>query len=421
MAGVAEGDGAEPSRLEGQMLLGGLAFATFLVTAASVIVSPFLLDLTRELTVDLAAAGNLVAYQNLTWGVSALIAGSLSDRLGRRPVLVAGLILNGISSLGVAFSPSYASIAAWRALGGVGGGAFMGTVFAAASDPFPSKRRGRALGWVMTGQSLSLLLGVPSATFLGAYVGWRGVFEVHAVGVALALVVVWLVARRGAHARASQPLPLRDAFRVLDWQSGALLFSSMAERICYSGFAVFLPTYLLAVYGVSLQALAMMLALVAVGNLVGNLAGSSLSDRTPARLLLFVASLVVTAGLGVAVFRWQPGLTVTLALGFGYALSNAFGRPALLASLSEVSSRARGAVLGLNIAFSSSGWLAATGLGGWLIDSSGFGALGGLTLAVGMTGALLTAASWLGRTVPVEAAAEASALPPVRRGHAPDD
>ena len=47
----------------------------------------------------------------------------------------------------------------------------MGTVFATVSDHVQPSRRGSALGWVMTGQSLSLVLGVPLATLIGAQAG----------------------------------------------------------------------------------------------------------------------------------------------------------------------------------------------------------------------------------------------------------
>ena len=47
------------------------------------------------------------------------------------------------------------------------------SAFAAASDLVPASQRGKALGWVMTGQSMSLVLGTPLVTYLGAQAGWR--------------------------------------------------------------------------------------------------------------------------------------------------------------------------------------------------------------------------------------------------------
>ena len=49
-----------------------------------------------------------------------------------------------------------------------------GVVFAEVSARVEDYQRGRALGWVMTGQSLTLVLGVPLAAYVGSMIGWRG-------------------------------------------------------------------------------------------------------------------------------------------------------------------------------------------------------------------------------------------------------
>lgn len=100
----------------------------------------------------------------------------------------------------------------------------------------------------------------------------------------------------------------------------ALLAAGTMERACFAGMGVYLATYLRAAYDGSLQGLAGALALVAIGTLAG------------------------------------PGLA--------YSLANAVGRPPLLAALSEVSPEARGAILALNVASASIGWIGATALAG---------------------------------------------------------
>ena len=67
----------------------------------------------------------------------------------------------------------------------------------------------------------------------------------------------------------------------------------------------------------------------------------------------------------------------------------------MLTLLSRVSAEARGAVLGLNITFSSLGWIGATVVGGLVVSAFGFGALGLLTFGFGMAGACLALTHWL--------------------------
>ena len=102
----------------------------------------------------------------------------------------------GCALLGTAQATSYAQAVACQALGGLGGGCFTGTVFATVSDHVPPSGRGRALGWVVTGQSLSLVLGVPLVTFIGSFGGWRGALVAHALATMLSAFAVWLAVPR---------------------------------------------------------------------------------------------------------------------------------------------------------------------------------------------------------------------------------
>jgi DHA1 family inner membrane transport protein len=144
--------------------------------------------------------------------------------------------------------------------------------------------------------------------------------------------------------------------------------------------------------------LALALALVSLGNLAGNVLGGWLADRVVvARPLIFAGASTVTAVLALPLMLWHPGVAWSVALGFAYSLANAAGRPAVMATLSEVPGEVRGVVLGLNITMSSVGWLAASGLGGWLVARHGFGSLGVLTAAVALVGSLLAIVAWRAR------------------------
>jgi MFS transporter, DHA1 family, inner membrane transport protein len=385
----------DPSARAPALLLATLCWAVFMIAGAATAIAPFLLDMARDLGTGLAAVANLIAFLSVAWGVMSLVAGSASDRLGRRPILLATLLCCAVSRVGLATAESYGVAVAWQIVGGLGGGGFMGTVFAAVSDHVGPAGRGRALGWVITGQSLSLVFGVPAFTLLGGLIGWRRAIGVQAAVMLATAVAVWLAlppsparpAARERHSAASiLPLLRPDVL--------ALLAASAMERGCFAGLTVYLATYLVVSYGVAPGALAVALALVAAGNLVGNVLGGQLADRLPARALTFAVASLLTGLFALPLMLWQPGLAGSIALGFAYSLANSVGRPALMAVLSEISSGARGAVLGLNITTGSLGWLGAASLGGWLIGHYGFGGLGVLSAAAAVAGAALGLWSW---------------------------
>lgn len=378
-------------------MLATLSVVTFLVTGSAVALAPFLLEIAGDIGATLTAVANLVAVMSVSWGVVSVTAGAASDRIGRRPVLVAAVLTLGAARLGLALSHGYGAAVMWQLLAGVGGGGFMGTVFATVSDHVAPAQRGRALGWVITGQSLSLVIGVPLVTLLGAFGGWRVAIAVHAGTALIAAVAVWLSVPGGPGVPAA-PGRSRGRLRdVVGTRILALLLANTMERTCFATMAVYLATFLLTTYEVEMHALALALALVALGNLAGNLLGGWFADRVVARPLVFTVTSAVTGALGLPLMLWHPGVTLSVALGFAYSLANAAGRPALMATLSEVPADVRGAILGLNVTMSSVGWLGAAALGGWLVGSHGFESLGVLTAAAAGAGALFAIVAWRAR------------------------
>ncbi|MFO1350823.1 MAG: MFS transporter [Gammaproteobacteria bacterium] len=386
-----------PRRLRG--MLAALCLATFLASASGIVLSPYLRAIAQDFATDLAASANLLTYVAIAWGITAMVAGAISDRLGRRALLIIGILVMAVASVGFALAHEYLTAALWRGLTGVGGGIFMGTVFAAVADHIPSEARGRALGWVITGQSLALVLGVPLFTWLGAFGGWRGAMIAHgALGLVTALGIAVLVPADPAKHSATGAR--RAPLRVI-WKAPllTLLGASITERLCFATAAVYLATFLQESYGVSLAALAIGLGFVALGNLAGNVLGGFIADRFRARPLVFATSSAVTAVLALPLLLWNGGLALSLILGFAYSLANSLGRPALMATLSEVPREVRGTVLGLNSTMASIGWIGASALGGWLLTRFGFASLGVFCALASGLGTLLALAHWRLRRV----------------------
>jgi DHA1 family inner membrane transport protein len=267
-------------------------------------------------------------------------------------------------------------------------------VFATVSDHVAPNQRGRSLGWVVTGQSLALVLGVPAMTLAGALSGWRGAVLIHATVVLGGTAMVWLVVPHAAASTRQAPMSVRAMSRLVGPRVLVLLLAGSAERVCYSALVVFLPTFLLTRFGIDLPTLALGLSLVAAGNVIGNMLGGQLTDRLPTPQLVVATSMALAGALALPILLWSPSIAIAVGLGFAYTLVNASSRPPLLTLLSHVSSEARGAVLGLNITFASLGWLGATVLGGYVVAVSGFGGLGILVFGFGLLGALLSLVHW---------------------------
>ncbi|MGE3909025.1 MAG: MFS transporter [Chloroflexota bacterium] len=384
---------APKQRRSRRFVLASLVLASYLANVSAIAMTPFLLQVASDLQVDMSAIGILLSASSVTWGIVSVFAGAASDRFGRRPVMLIGLFGLAVSPLGLAISTVFPAAFLSRVTGGFGGGAFMGTAMAAAADAFPPAERGRALGWMITGQSVSLVLGVPMVAYIGSFLGWRGALAIQGAAVVIAAVLVWLAVPPQQPRQATNVIPAPPVWQLLKPNVLALLTANTMERFCYGGVAVYLATYLVTSYGIALDVLAVGLSVVALGNLVGNFIGGELSDRLRSRTALAAISLAATGLLALPLLLWQPGLIISICLGFVYTVANAVGRPSLVAGVSEVSNESRGALLGVNMTFASFGWLGSQAFGGWLIATSGFQVFGVLTAICGVVGAVFAVAA----------------------------
>jgi MFS transporter, DHA1 family, inner membrane transport protein len=380
-----------PARLllSGRMpwaLLAAASLAMFTAAASGTTRAPFLIDMARDLLVSVPLVANLVAVTSIAWGLASMLAGAGSDRWGRRPFLIGGPLALALASAGVATADSFLGVAAWATLGGGCCGMFTGVIFTEVSGRVSAGQQGRALGWVMSGQSLTLLVGVPVAAWVGSSIGWRGVnLGVGALALTSAMGMFATTTARADNGSASaRRVPSMRA--ALSRPVLQLLAMGIAERVCYGLVAVYYATFLQSTFGLLLDAVALPLGVFALGNILGTLLGGQLADRLPNRLAIFAAAMLASAVAAIALFGWQDDLATAVALGFVYVFFNAIARPSLMASLSDVPEYVRGTVMGLNVTCSSIGWLGAAALGGWMIGAYGFAGFGPLAAAVAVIG-----------------------------------
>jgi predicted MFS family arabinose efflux permease len=370
-------------------LIVSAAFALFAISASGNTRAPFLIEMARDLGTTVPLTANLMAMNAISWGVASLFAGAWSDRIGRRPFLIGGPIGLTVSMTGIALSQTYGGVAFWVTAAGAAAGSVSAAVATEVSTRVPDSQRGRALGWALSGQSLAMLLGLPLAAAFGALVGWRGVhIGFGAITLASALSL-FLVTRRPAGAAAGTRRPGGGYRAALKGPVLRLLLMGVAERSCYALAITFFAAFLQISYGVTLAGLAIPLALFALGNICGTLAGGQLADRLGDRRVTYAVAMLGAGAISLPLFLWQGGVAASVLLGFLFVLCTSIARPCVMASLGSVPEEIRGTVLGLNVTSACVGWLGAAALGGMLLAFFGFGAFAAMSAAFALFGAAL--------------------------------
>ncbi|MFE0762465.1 MFS transporter [Streptomyces smyrnaeus] len=154
-----------------------VAFVTLLIIGTDLfVISPLLPDISREYGVSAATAGNSVTVFSLAYMAGAPLAGSLADRLGRRAVLITGLVVFGFANALTGLSPDFAVLLAARVLAGLAASAVTPSVQALVGQTAPAEGRGSWMAVATAGFLVSLATGAPTGTAVASLFSWRETF-----------------------------------------------------------------------------------------------------------------------------------------------------------------------------------------------------------------------------------------------------
>ncbi len=245
-------------------------------------------------------------------GIGAIMVGPLTDRFGRRRVVIACVVWFSLLTLAVALAQSVFVFTALRFVAGLGLGAVLPTALAYMSEDARPGRNGTAVTRTMTGYHVGAVLTALLALWLIDAVSWRAMFVVG--GVAGLLVVPLLWAKLPESAAYLRSIEGRDqdatevASRTSQVLRGRYLTTSVA--ICVASFMGLLLVYGLNTWlpkimgeaGYSIKAGTGLLLALNVGAVIGLLIAGALSDargNKPTVLLWFGLAAVFLALLSI--------------------------------------------------------------------------------------------------------------------------
>lgn len=375
-----------PSPPSSRLPLGlyALTAGAFGIGTTEFVIMGLLMQVAADLHVSIAAAGLLISGYALGVFVGAPLLTAATNRMPRKAVLVALMVVFTLGNLACALAPNYELLMVARVVTSLAHGTFFGVGAVVATGLVSEDRKASAISIMFTGLTVATLLGVPAGAWLGLEYGWRATFwAVTAIGVFATVIIATLVP---ADHSAPTPLSFREELRVVTRPQ--VLLGLLMTVLGFGGmFTVYtyIQPLLTQVTGFADAAVSPILLVFGVGMIVGNLLGGRFADRRLATALLGTLALLALV-MGVMSFALHSRWAMILFTGLLGAAAFATVSPLQLWVLQKASD-AQSLASSLNIGAFNLG----NALGAWL---------GGVVISQGLG---LSALPWVAALVPASA------------------
>jgi len=283
---------------------------------AELLPASLLTPMAQELGITQGMAGQSLTVTALAAIFASLFAASLTRRIDRRLVVMGYSVLLIVSSLLAAFGPGFGLMLFGRVLLGLALGGFWSMAASLTMRLAPPADVPKALSMVFGGVSVALVIAAPAGSYLGAILGWRGVFVVSAV---LGVICLAWQARTLPRMPAQGSGGAGAVFAV--FKRPGVPLAMLAIFAVFAGqfaFFSYMRPFFENVSGFGVQGVSLLLLLFGVANCIG----TSLSPvflKTSLKLTLALGPLVLACcAAGMLLAGPSPAATVLLVAAWGF-------------------------------------------------------------------------------------------------------
>jgi MFS transporter, DHA1 family, multidrug resistance protein len=332
---------------------------------------PSLPDIGRELAAPPAQVQLTISFYLVGFALGQIVYGPLSDRHGRKPVLLAALVLFSTAGLACAFASSIHALIIARFFQAFGGAGAVVLARAIVRDLYSGTRAGREFSLMGTIMGLAPIIAPLIGSVLQMAFGWRAIFVALVVVGSIAAVLAWYLLPETLKTRAPEPVSLLSSVGVYrTFMKNRVFLAHLGIVTCsFMGLFAWIsgaPFVLQDLYGLSALEFGVAFALGSAGYLLGTVLAAGIVthiglDRTIGlgglALALGGLAMVAAVALGLtsaaslvlpAAF-YLAGLGLAMPQGFAGAMSPFPGRAGAASSLIGFTQQTSAAALGVAV------------------------------------------------------------------------
>jgi DHA1 family bicyclomycin/chloramphenicol resistance-like MFS transporter len=279
---------------------------------------PSLPDIARALGASTAQVQLTISTYLIGFAVGQVVYGPVSDRHGRKPVLLAAIALYCVASLACALATSIHMLIGARALQALGGSGGIVLARAMVRDLYSGTRAGRELSLIGAVMALAPVLAPVAGGALQTGFGWRSVFFILVAAGVMGAALVWWMLPETLAQRAADPVSpssIARSYRVVARNPAYLAYLGLATASFAGLFAWISGTsfVLQNLYGLSPFAFGLAFAVGSIGYMAGSMLSAQLTRWFGLDGIIGIGGVLVAAG--------GLGMTAAVALGFTSAAS----------------------------------------------------------------------------------------------------
>ncbi|MGC9369742.1 MAG: MFS transporter [Paracoccaceae bacterium] len=318
-----------------------LFLIAFLVGSDEFLLGPILTPIGTDLGVPPERVALFVGAYALPLAFLAPVLGRLSDRHGRRRVLVPSMFLFALGSLATALAGSFEVALATRVITGLGAAGMLPVAFAIAADS--DDHGSAAIAAVQSGLTLGIIASPAYGAWITANLGWQAAFAT--LTAATFITIPWALRLPKGTGNRVSGLGIRTSLRTPGALPGILAMGlGLGGAV---GIFALTGERLRDLTATGTEGIGLVLAGFGVLTLLGNLAMPWLERAVRSRLLLVSLCFGGVAAGIVVLFGFEPGLAVSLVALAAWAVLGGAGAPALQAHIAGLSAESRGLLMAL--------------------------------------------------------------------------
>ncbi|MGZ9818069.1 MFS transporter [Peribacillus simplex] len=319
----------------GTIALWALAISAFGIGTTEFIPVGLLSTIAEDFNIGVTLAGLLISGYAIGVAVGAPILTALTNRMGRKNLLMALMIIFiGGNSL-AALAPSFEVLVVARFITAFAHGLFFSIGSTIAVQLVPAHKKASAIAMMFTGLTVAIVTGVPLGTFIGQAFGWRATFWAVAFLGIVAIVASALLIPKDL--KQSPPAKFSDMLRLVS--NGRLILGFLITILGYGGTFVsftYLTPLLQDVTGISPKVIGIVLIVYGLAVAIGNSLGGKFANVNPAKALFWM--FIVQASILILMSLMIPfkvaGLIAVVMMGL-LAFMNVAGLQLYIVQLAE--------------------------------------------------------------------------------------